>query len=388
MARALGTFLLGTLLSLTFACRQGSETAQPLIPTLPNIASQPANQSVAVGHQATFTVVASGTAPLTYQWFWNGLALTAYGAFFTTPPAVPSDHQSTLVVTVTNQAGTISSTVATLSVPGSPRRPQAGDLRFKDVGAFPFSLTGTEYTSILGGMKMTIPNRVGTPLLIGSAGPVGVAGGPNNCSWSFGLFQLPTGAVGRTTIYQTGILSDFSLDLISLTTPNTLITSLDLFVGQNAYALQAIQTAGTDAYTFGTGTLSSGDLQAEATRQGAASRLMTAVSLSGGQATFISYGWQGDTTTVYEAKISPATVSTVSAEATNLAQQGYILTAVGGNCTDGFLLIGTRVQGDTTPRPFQVTARMIPDRGYTMVGSIFVYNATPSAGSYLYLYEQ
>src|SRR5207253_1787430 len=36
--------------------------------TAPSITTQPANQTVTVGQTATFTVVATGTAPLSYQW--------------------------------------------------------------------------------------------------------------------------------------------------------------------------------------------------------------------------------------------------------------------------------------------------------------------------------
>jgi hypothetical protein len=317
------------------------------------------------------------------------MALNGNSSSFTTPPAVTSDDQSTLAVTVSNSAGVVTSTMATLSVPGSPRRPTVGDLRFKDVGTFPLPLSGVEYTNILGGMSASYGNKVGTPLLIGSAGPVGVAGGPGNCSWSYGLFLLPKGAVGRTTSYISGVLSDFSTDLATLVGPNTVITSLDLFEGQDAYALQAIKTSGSDVYLFGSATVLPGELQSAISREAAIGRVITAVSVSAGQATYISYGRQGDLSTIYESNTLPATSSTVGSVATGLAQQGYVITAVGGNCRDGFLLVGTRVQGDSTPRPFHVTSQMVSDRGYTMVGSIFIYNsASPATSNNIYFYEQ
>src|SRR5204863_6946333 len=40
-------------------------------PTGPSIVTQPASQTVAANGSATFTVVATGTAPLTYQWRFN-----------------------------------------------------------------------------------------------------------------------------------------------------------------------------------------------------------------------------------------------------------------------------------------------------------------------------
>src|SRR3989442_13845029 len=41
-------------------------------PVAPAITSQPVNQTVTAGQTATFTVAASGTAPLAYQWQKNG----------------------------------------------------------------------------------------------------------------------------------------------------------------------------------------------------------------------------------------------------------------------------------------------------------------------------
>src|SRR5438105_15764846 len=44
----------------------------PVAPIAPSIATQPTNQTVTAGQTATFTVMANGTAPLTYQWQKNG----------------------------------------------------------------------------------------------------------------------------------------------------------------------------------------------------------------------------------------------------------------------------------------------------------------------------
>ncbi|HEY1312758.1 MAG TPA: immunoglobulin domain-containing protein, partial [Steroidobacteraceae bacterium] len=41
----------------------------------PSITTQPANQSVTAGQTATFSVVAGGTAPLSYQWQKGGAAI-------------------------------------------------------------------------------------------------------------------------------------------------------------------------------------------------------------------------------------------------------------------------------------------------------------------------
>ena len=45
----------------------------------PTIATELANQTVVAGQKATFTVAATGTGPITYQWFKNGTAVATGG---------------------------------------------------------------------------------------------------------------------------------------------------------------------------------------------------------------------------------------------------------------------------------------------------------------------
>jgi hypothetical protein len=83
----------------------------------PVIMSQPANQTVTAGQTAIFSVVASGTAPLTYQWQKNGVNVAgATSASYTTPATVAADNASTFKVLVSNSVGSIASNSATLTV--------------------------------------------------------------------------------------------------------------------------------------------------------------------------------------------------------------------------------------------------------------------------------
>ncbi|MGB2779076.1 MAG: choice-of-anchor D domain-containing protein, partial [Candidatus Acidiferrum sp.] len=83
----------------------------------PTITTQPVNETVTAGQTATFTVVAAGTAPLTYQWQKNGANIAgATASSYTTPATATTDSGSTFDVVVTNTAGTITSTAATLTV--------------------------------------------------------------------------------------------------------------------------------------------------------------------------------------------------------------------------------------------------------------------------------
>ena len=83
----------------------------------PSITTQPANQTVVAGQTATFTVVATGTAPLSYQWQKNGANITgAASSSYSTAATVTSDSGSTFDVVVSNSAGTATSNAATLTV--------------------------------------------------------------------------------------------------------------------------------------------------------------------------------------------------------------------------------------------------------------------------------
>jgi hypothetical protein len=86
-------------------------------PVAPSITTQPANQTVTVGQMATFSVMAAGTAPLTYQWQKNSANISgATSAIYTTPATVSGDSGATFRVMVTNSLKSIMSNSATLTV--------------------------------------------------------------------------------------------------------------------------------------------------------------------------------------------------------------------------------------------------------------------------------
>ena len=59
----------------------------------PAITTQPANQSVATGNTATFSVVATGSATLAYQWKKNGADISgATSSSYTTPATSSADN--------------------------------------------------------------------------------------------------------------------------------------------------------------------------------------------------------------------------------------------------------------------------------------------------------
>jgi immunoglobulin I-set domain protein len=83
----------------------------------PSITTQPANETVTVGQTATFSVLAAGTAPLTFQWQKNNANISgAISASYTTPATVSGDNGATFRVIVTNPVTNITSNSATLIV--------------------------------------------------------------------------------------------------------------------------------------------------------------------------------------------------------------------------------------------------------------------------------
>src|SRR5437762_2508986 len=101
----------------------GTVTSNPP-PVAPSITTQPMNQTVTAGQTATFTVVATGTAPLSYQWQKNGTAISgATSASYTTTATTSADNAATFVVVVSNTAGSVTSNAATLTVNSAATAP-------------------------------------------------------------------------------------------------------------------------------------------------------------------------------------------------------------------------------------------------------------------------
>jgi hypothetical protein len=95
----------------------------------PTISQQPASQTVTVGQPATFSVVAAGTNPLSYQWQQNGNNIPgATSSSYTTPATLLSDTGSHFRVVVSNSAGFVTSSDATLTVTQLPRNIYLSDI--------------------------------------------------------------------------------------------------------------------------------------------------------------------------------------------------------------------------------------------------------------------
>ncbi len=152
---------------------------------------------------------------------------------------------------------------------------------------------------------------------------------------------------------------------------------MDLEPANNAYATSTVKSNAPNLFSpvLSQSVLPS-DFQSVASQEGAVGHVITAVGFNAGLVSYVSYGMQNDTS-VYEISVANATLDTLPTQAAGLAAQGYIITAVGGDVADGFLLVGTRVQGDTMPRPFIVATSPKDDvigeiwaQGFALVATI------------------
>lgn len=113
--RILVVLLVFSAAGLPLAGCSGSTYSIPQSP--PSITAQPANQTVTAGQTASFSVSATGTMPLTYQWQKNGSAISgATAATYTTPATTSADNGAQFKVVVSNSKGSATSNAATLTV--------------------------------------------------------------------------------------------------------------------------------------------------------------------------------------------------------------------------------------------------------------------------------
>ena len=139
----------------------------------PLVTAEPVSQSVAAGGSVTFSVTASGTAPFSYAWYRNSASIAAAtNSSYTTNNVQLADSGSHFVCVISNAYGSVTSSIAALTVGLPPS----------------ISLEPTNVSVLLGGTAIF---------------SVGVSGtGPFSYQWQLNGTNLPNGII--TTVAGNG----------------------------------------------------------------------------------------------------------------------------------------------------------------------------------------
>lgn len=111
----------------------------------PSITTQPLSQTNALGGTVTFNVGATGATPLAYQWRWFGTNLPGATLPAYSLTNIQTANAGDYLVVVTNTYGSVTSSVATLTITTSPvitNQPQSLSINVGDNATFSVGVTG------------------------------------------------------------------------------------------------------------------------------------------------------------------------------------------------------------------------------------------------------
>ncbi len=216
----------------------------------PAIATQPASQTVIAGKTASFTVAATGTAPLTYQWSKNGAAISgATSSTYTTPAETTTDNNAQFTVAVSNIAGKATSNAAILTVSASTLllNSSSSSLSFGNVNVSSNS-TQTVTLTNAGNSSITISNVTVSGAGFNAAGvSSGLILAPKQAATLAATFA-PSGAgsvTGKVSVASNATNSPDSISLsgtgVAAVPPSVALSwspSVSTVIGYNTYSSQ------------------------------------------------------------------------------------------------------------------------------------------------------
>ena len=145
--------------------------------TAPAISTQPLSQTVPAGSSVTFTVAASGSATLAYQWNFGGTAISGATSTSYSISSVQSSNAGSYTCTITNADGTVTSAAATLTVAPAvaiafTQQPSPQTITSGSTVVFSVSVgaASATYQWSLDGAPLS-DRTSGSPTISGSAGP-------------------------------------------------------------------------------------------------------------------------------------------------------------------------------------------------------------------------
>ena len=150
--------------------------------------------------------------------------------------------------------------------------------------------------------------------------------------------------------YHTTTATGVETLLDAVATPDTVVTSLDIHPAFDSAGIARIVSAVDTRYDVRRSTSTGAGLAAAISALGIEHRIVTALSYTGpDQVLFLSYGWGGAASTVYETEVATVTQDTALAAAQALAGAGYFITGFGESADGVYQMVGTRAKGSTVP---------------------------------------
>jgi O-glycosyl hydrolase len=353
MKRCVAACLLLVAILVVTGCGGGTGggTTPPPSSVAPSITAQPQSQTVTAGQTATFSVTATGTPAPTYQWMKGGTAISgATSSSYTTPATTTADSGSSFTVTVSNSAGSKTSSAATLTVNAAPVAPtvtatsptsSATNVGISAAVSATFSVAMDATTITNSTFTVTGPGGAAVTGTVGLSGQVatfapsaslayntqytatittGVKSGSgvalaSNYQWSFTTAQAPAPTVTATTpannATSVAVSTILTATFSQAMTASTITTSTFKLAGPGGAAVTGTVTydANAHAATFTPSSDLAYNTQYTAT-------ITTGVTNSSGIALASNYQW---TFTTAQGSVPPTVTSTTPASsATNV----------------------------------------------------------------------
>ncbi len=409
----------GASFTVTVSNGAGSVTSSAAMLTVnpaavaPAITTQPQSQTVTAGQTATFSVGASGTAPLSYQWKRNGTAITgATSASYTTPATVQTDNGASFTVTVSNGAGSVTSSAAMLTVnpaavaPAITTQPQSQTVTAGQTATFSVGASGTaplsyqwkrNGTAITGATSASYTTPATVQTDNGASFTVTVSNGAGSVTSSAAMLTVNPAAVAPaiTTQPQSQTVTAGQTATFSVGASGTAPLSYQwkrngtAITGATSASYTTPATVQTDNGASFTVTVSNG---AGSVTSSAAMLTVNPVSLTQQSISFAKPGTQtvGTPLTLSATASSGLTVSFASTTASICTVSGTTATFIAaGTCTiqatqpgNGTYAAATPVSQSFTVNPAPLTSQTITfaNPGTQTVGTPLTLSATASSG--------
>jgi Immunoglobulin domain/Immunoglobulin I-set domain len=157
----------------------------------PTITTQPKSQTVTAGQNVTFSVVATGTGSLSYQWQKNNSNISGGTAASYTFTAESSDNNATFRVVVSDSTGSTTSNTATLTVNAAAAKPT--------ITTQPANLTVTAGQTATFTVVATATGQLTYQWQKGSTNPANISGA-TSATYTFTTASTDNGDVFRVVV--------------------------------------------------------------------------------------------------------------------------------------------------------------------------------------------